>query len=51
MKENNFVKNSIYSDILNEIQTKSNKFPFYKYFSKQEISHKDGQEYYIIDLT
>ena len=43
MKQNNFdTKDKIYNDILNEIKSKSNKFPFYEYFVEYEISHKDG---------
>jgi len=43
MKKNNFdQKDKIQNDILDEIKSKSNKFPFYEYFVKYEISHKDG---------
>lgn len=46
MKQNNFdQKNDTYKDILNEIKSKSNKYPFYKYFVQYEIPHKDGQDY------
>ena len=52
MKKNNFdQKDKIQNDILDEIKSKSNKFPFYEYFVKYEISHKDGQFYNIYETA